>query len=345
MKKTTIKMVAEHAGVSRGTVDRVLNKRGKVRPEVEQRVLESIRVLNYKPNTAARSLAFTKNTKKIGFLLPNQPGFLMDEITRSIDKVNEESKDLGIDIIVEKCDLNNPNEYIKKIDNMVAKGVFGFVIRAQNTISLVEKINELDARDIPVITVNSDIPASRRRCFVGENTIQSGRVAGEIMYKHLRDGEKILVIAGIPEFEAHVSRVKGFQDFLKEKGISEDCYEVIYTHGNYELTYKKVFENITDCSEINKIYMSIDSEVACAEAIERAGLKDKIFMISHDTPSSTIKLLKKGIIDFTIDQDIYRQGYKSLQQLKDYILSGKPIEQISEEMVIHIISAECIGGK
>jgi LacI family transcriptional regulator len=340
--KTTLKMVAEHAGVSRGTVDRVLNKRGKVKPEVEQRVLESMRILNYTPNTAARALAFTKNAKKIGFLMPNQPGFLMDEITRAIDKIIEESKDLGIDVLVEKCDLNNPNEYIEKIDEMLAEGVCGFAIRAQNTISIVEKIDELNSKEIPVITVNSDIPTSKRRCFVGENPTQSGRVAGEIMSKYLGKEEKILVIAGIPEFDAHINRVKGFQNFLKEKGISEESSEVIYTQGNYELTYKKVFENITKYSEITKIYMAIDSEVACAEAIQRAGLQHKIFMISHDTPPSTIELLKKGVIDFTIEQDIYTQGYKSLQLLKDYILSGKQIENIQERMVIHILSAECI---
>ena len=48
----TIKQLAEVCGVSRGTVDRVLNNRGNVKPEKRKRVLDAMRELNYQPNPA-----------------------------------------------------------------------------------------------------------------------------------------------------------------------------------------------------------------------------------------------------------------------------------------------------
>lgn len=66
--RVTIKQIAEQAGVSRGTVDRVLNHRGKVRPEVEDRVRRIARELGYRPNILGRALGMNRNHVKIGVI-------------------------------------------------------------------------------------------------------------------------------------------------------------------------------------------------------------------------------------------------------------------------------------
>ena len=53
----TIKDIADIAKVSRGTVDRVLNNRGRVKPEVEVRVRQVAESLGYKPNGAAKTFS------------------------------------------------------------------------------------------------------------------------------------------------------------------------------------------------------------------------------------------------------------------------------------------------
>src|SRR5579872_2375674 len=65
-----IKDIAEKAGVSTGTVDRVLHKRGKVAPDVERRVLRVLNDMNYEPNLIARALGSNK-TYKIAALIPD----------------------------------------------------------------------------------------------------------------------------------------------------------------------------------------------------------------------------------------------------------------------------------
>ena len=65
----TIKEIAELAGVSRGTVDRVLNGRGAVSEQTERKVLEIAQALQYRPNRAGIVLAARKRNLKIGVLL------------------------------------------------------------------------------------------------------------------------------------------------------------------------------------------------------------------------------------------------------------------------------------
>ncbi|NDL68565.1 LacI family DNA-binding transcriptional regulator [Anaerotalea alkaliphila] len=340
--RVTMRMVAEQAGVSRGTVDRVINKRGSVKPDVEKKVLDTIERLEYKPNTVARALAFNKNTKKLGVLLPDQQGYFSTEVNRGIRKIIEESKDLGIKVLTAVCDPNNPGDYVKKMDEMIGAGVAGLAISAQNSPILVEKINELDALGIPVVTINSDIPGSRRKCFVGQDTFQSGRVAAEIIYKHLRDGGRILVVAGIPEFNAHVNRVRGFEEYMSDRGVDKNCWEVIYTYEKYELTYGKISEMLGADKEIRYIYMAIGGIVACGEAVKGMGMQGQTFIVSHDTTPSTIELLKEGLVDFVIEQDMFMQGYRSIQLLRDYLLLDKGIENEHEKTVFHIVSSECV---
>ena len=62
----TIKQIAETCGVSRGTVDRVLNHRGRVSEETEKRVKEAVEVLGYKPNSLGKALALQRKGLRIG---------------------------------------------------------------------------------------------------------------------------------------------------------------------------------------------------------------------------------------------------------------------------------------
>src|SRR5438876_1000022 len=72
MKKATarIKDIAIKAGVSTGTVDRVLHNRGRVAPDVEKRVLDILAEMNYEPNLIARALG-SKKEYHIAALIPD----------------------------------------------------------------------------------------------------------------------------------------------------------------------------------------------------------------------------------------------------------------------------------
>ena len=61
----TIKEIAELAGVSRGTVDRVLNNRGSVSAKTAEKILEIAKALDYKPNKAGLTLAAPKKRLKL----------------------------------------------------------------------------------------------------------------------------------------------------------------------------------------------------------------------------------------------------------------------------------------
>ena len=68
----TIKEIAQLCGVSRGTVDRVLNHRGKVKPETEALILRTIHRMGYTKNIAGKALTVRKNAPVFGALVSSE---------------------------------------------------------------------------------------------------------------------------------------------------------------------------------------------------------------------------------------------------------------------------------
>ena len=75
----TIRQIAEAAGVSRGTVDRALNNRGRIRPEVAERVRQIAEEMGYKPNQLGRALSMSRNNIKIGAGASVAPKAMIDK--------------------------------------------------------------------------------------------------------------------------------------------------------------------------------------------------------------------------------------------------------------------------
>ena len=88
----TIKEIADLAGVSRGTVDRVLNKRGSVNPQTAQKIMEIVHALDYKPNRAGLVLAAQKKNLRLGVILFGEGNPFFDEVT---DGIRQKEEDLA----------------------------------------------------------------------------------------------------------------------------------------------------------------------------------------------------------------------------------------------------------
>ena len=91
----TVEMVAKMAGVSRGTVDRVLHHRGEVKSETAERVRQAMRELDFQPNTLGRAFSIAKKRNRIGiFLSAREPDF-QEQIKQGIEDGVAYAQQLG----------------------------------------------------------------------------------------------------------------------------------------------------------------------------------------------------------------------------------------------------------
>lgn len=320
--KPTIKTIAEHAGVSVGTVDRVLHGRPKVSPEKRKRVEEAIKKLKYKPNAAARSLALQGQNVQIGIIRPPWNTFFRNEHERGIATAQSELDHYGIAVRSCDCETEESAEYIAAIDRMIADGARALAICAKNVRAIQKKIAGLTADGFPVATFNSDLTESGRLCYIGEDGFKSGRVAGDLMAKLLPANARIVIVCASLGFYSLKSRVKGFLARFEELGRDTKCHVIVESRNDYQHTYDGVLEHLERDRSINGVYLASESTVGGVDAVKKVNGAGQIRIVCHDVPDTTAAFLAKGVIDFAVDQNVYYQGWRPASMLAQYLLTG-----------------------
>lgn len=337
-KRVTIQMIADYAGVSRGTVDRVLNERSYVKEDVRQRVQAAIRELGYVPPRSRSSEMSQPLT--LGVLLPNWENQFREETDRGIRMAQDQMEDAGVRILVRRCRTDLPQETLALLDELVEQGAEGLSVCAPNDLSVEQRIDALVEQGIPCVTFNSDLPGSRRLCFVGQDIYRSGRVAAELMSKCVPAGSTVLATVGNRKFDGHRLRLNGFLDRMKELGFSPEQLWVEDTFNDYRTTVRVVSTALERCPDLAGVYMANLSVSGCTEAIRLAGRRGQTWVVCHDINESIRQLLRDGAVDFTIPQDMVQQAYLPLALLRDLLRKGKHPDLNHFKDQIQILCAE-----
>ena len=342
-RKPTIQMIAELAGVSRGTVDRVLNNRSYVKAEVRERVLRIANEQGYVTPREAhlREQQDARKPLSLGVLLPSW-GFghqFLEEVQTGIDEARLELEDADVKIIQVQCDTELPAEAVRLLQSLREQGVQGIAVCALQDQLIEQELRRMKEEGIPVVTFNTDLPGSGRDLFVGEDIRQSGRLAAQMMSKCVRPGEQILVALGNKKFDGHRLRMEGFEERMRELGFPEEDLFSAETFNDYGTTLHEVSEAIRLHPQLRGIYMANLSVTACAEVVRAYNKKGEIHVICHDINAGIRQLMRDGYIDFTIPQDFVRQGREPLIWLTNH-LRNKNLPDSGRFDTLQILCAE-----
>ena len=343
-KRATIQTVADRAGVSRGTVDRVINNRSYVRAEVRARILKAIEETGYVPprQTQPAEQPDTFPPLRLGVVLPNWTGAFQNEVAEGVAKARRELAPYHVEIRTCVCETDLPVECIEHLDALADWGAQGIALCALNDIVIENKVGELADRGIPCITFNSDLPDSRRLCFVGQDYAKSGRIAAELLSKCVPRDAHILAMVGNLEYHGHRTRLDGFCARMRELGFAAAQIGITETYNTYRLTCDKVRQALRDTPDLAAIYMVNRSVTGCTDALRQAGAVGRIHVVAHDVSARTKLLLQEGSLDFTITQDMVRQGYLPLILLRELLHKGVQPQEDQLSTRISIICSQNI---
>ena len=318
--KISQKTIADEAGVSRGTVDRVLHGKPNVNPETRERVLAAIEKLGYVPNEAGRALALSNREYTVCAALPDNPFF--DDVRRGITA--SESEVGNYNVTVDRISTNGKSG-AELIKILTEKEYSAYMLAVTDTPEMRSFISEKRKMGIPVVTFNSDVKDSGRLCFVGQDLYKSGRIAASLMLKMLSgESKRLLVVTGSRGYLAHRQREEGFRDAIADAGRGFEIAATVETEDDASLTYSRVREALTENGGIDGIYMASGHAEALANAIRDDGGSYRT--VVNDLLPSVEAALREGVFDFTILQSPFEQGYRPLRLLVDCLIRGKSPE-------------------
>ena len=137
-----IKDIAELAGVSRGTVDRVLNNRSGVSPQTAEKIKEIAKALDYRPNKAGLALAAQKKKNKIGIVLFSRNNPFFDEVSEGVQAKARELADYGVTTLTRRVEFDLAAQ-LAAIDELLDEGIHGLLLAPYNHPAIQEKIDEI----------------------------------------------------------------------------------------------------------------------------------------------------------------------------------------------------------
>ena len=222
--RITIKDVAREAGVSIGTVDRVLNNRQGVSDKTKKKVNDVVERLGYKPSMVAQALVSKGKKIKIGVIYPNVEVQFWDEVVKGIEYSQKRLEPFGVELKVVASKTYSYKEQLELLQYFKKEGVDGIVTMAYHPYRINDMINELYDNGIPVATFISDAPDSKRICFTGLDNFKSGEVAASLMDLYLRGKGKVAIIGIHRDVKCIDDRVRGFVDRIR---ITDDSIRVV----------------------------------------------------------------------------------------------------------------------
>lgn len=318
----TSQQIAELAGVSRGTVDRALHNRGRVNPEVAARILQIAEELGYQPNSIGQALVRSKHAFRLGAILQSAETPTMQDVAAGARQAAAELRVSGLEVELREVQGRDTFQVLRQIDELIAWGANGLAIAAGSAPELVQSIGRLHEQGIPVVTFNTDAPDSKRLCFVGMDNYRAGQTAAGLIHQMLPNGGLVLPIAGHVNNGAHISRLRGFLDVLRDaSNIQLLPFQPCFDRDDYayEITQHTLREN----PSLACVYITSNGQRGVCRAIEDERRKGRVRVIAYDLNEPNRRLLKSEDLSFVLDQMAYKQGKQPLQLLYNYLLNRK----------------------
>lgn len=317
----TIKEIATLAGVSRGTVDRVLNHRGDVNPQTEEKILQIIRELDYKPNKAGIVLAAQKKNLKLGVVLLGIGNPFFDDVLLGVHEKEQELAGYNCSVLIRQTEYSLKQQ-LDAIDSLLAEGINGLAISPYNDGAVREKIDRLCEQGIPVVTLNTDIENSNRLAYVGSNFYRSGEAAAGLMHLMTRGEVRVGIVSGSRNILCHTERIAGFSHVI----ASYPNIRIVDTVNNNDddrISCELTKKLLADHPEINAFYFTAGGVYGGCQAIEASARKNDTTVITNDMVPTTREYIQKGLIAATICQQPFQQGSQPLALLFTYLTTGE----------------------
>jgi LacI family transcriptional regulator len=332
--RVSLNDVADAAGVSLATVDRVLHGRGGVHARTVARVQAVVERLGYRPDPAAARLARKRHARLV-FVLPSGTNTFVDMLQRQVQSVAPWLGEQRATAVVQRTDVFSPEALARHLAGLRGH-CDAAIVMALDHPRVRAAIDDLVEQGTVVVTLVSDVPASRRSRFVGIDNVAAGRTAASLLGRFVgaRTG-RVGVVMGSRALRDHAERLFGFEQVIAAEHTTLRLLAPIEGHDLSQRTEPLVAELLKAESQLVGLYSIGAGNRGIQAALERSGRAERIVWVCHELTPHARQALLSGVADAVINQDAGHE-VRSACRLALAELSGERVLPDQERIRIDI---------
>ena len=336
-----IEDVARLAGVSTATVDRVMNQRPGVRSQTIQRVISAASELGYVMDGALPAQAL--RPLRLAFLLPSGTNRFLGMLGRFIGSSHDQLASFNMRARVVHIESFNPQLLAQQL-RQIGREVDGIAFMAIEHPAVREAVDALAERNVPAVTLISDVANSKRAAYVGLDNRSAGRTAGYLISRFIgprpaKTAIKIAMIAGSLSYRAHEEREMGFRHLFQEIDPAAELVGVREGHDDEAKNYRQTKMLLAQHPDLAGLYNIGGGPEGIGRALKEAGRQHDVAFVGHGLTPETRALLIDGTMDAVITQHP-QSALMDCVAIFANLRAGRPAQQGAASPRVEIILRE-----
>ena len=228
------------------------------------------------------------------------------------DEMNKKAEELGVVLISVDAE-HSPLKQIEQVESFIAQKVDVIIMNPCEVEASSPAITKALAAKIPIVNVNS-ATSIQPTAFVGSNDVESGRIAIKFIAEKLGGKGNIVMIHGFMGQAAQIQREQGAKEILKD---FPNLKLIAHQTGEWDRAKSMdLMQNWIQSygTQINAVFAQNDEMgLGALKALQDAGMKDKVVVVSIDAIADALQAVKKGTLDATVFQNAKQQGAGAIE--------------------------------
>lgn len=341
--KIRIKDIAERAGVSVGTVDRVLHNRPNVSPKALQKVNKVLEEMKYQPNVYASALAYNKEFTFVMFLPHHNSEAYWQEIEDGARWGETKKNDFGIHLEFVYYKRFDDTDFEQRAHECLGYDPDGIVIVPAGLDITRRFTNHLHKNNIPFVMLDSYMPDLRPLAFFGQDSFASGYFAAKMLMLIASAEKQIMLMRqtfnGQLTSKQQANREVGFRHYMTDHFPHVKIVNLDLPTDNQQSNFTNHVEAFfAENPDIHHCITLNSKAHIVGEYLLTNNMRD-VQIMGYDMVPKNLECLQRGSISFIIAQHGFQQGYACIDTLFKAVVLKQEVDPVNY-MPIELITKE-----
>ena len=344
--KIRIKDIAARAGVSVGTVDRVLHNRPNVSKAALEKVNKALAEVDYQPNMYASALAYNKTYTFFCLIPRHESEAYWDEIEQGAMAATERRRDFGIKLKIRYYERFNSPSFTRNASECLKESPDGVIMVPANLDVTTKFAEQLQEANVPFILLDSYLPDLKPLSFYGQDSFQSGYFAARMLMLIASKEKEIMLMKQLKDgnvgSKQQSNRETGFRHYMHDHFPNILITEIDLPLDEKREKYDTILEEFFTTHPHVHHCITFNSKAHLVGDFLLRTNRRSVQIMGYDMVPKNEECVKQGSISFLIAQHAYRQGYSCVESLFEAIVLKKEVNPVNY-MPIELLTKENVS--